>query len=55
MKKASPALKGAANVIEGAAKREEKIGSILKLFAPFTTTRNGPFSCANVRAARARA
>jgi long-chain acyl-CoA synthetase len=54
MKKASPALKGAANAIEGAAKREEKIGAIMKLFAPFTTEKNGPFSCANVREARAR-
>ncbi len=54
MKKASPALKGAANALEKAAKQEEKIGAIMKLFAPFTTSRNGPFSCANVREARAR-
>jgi long-chain acyl-CoA synthetase len=54
LNKASPALKGAAHAIEGAAKREEKIGMIMKLFAPFTTEQNGPFSCANVRAGHAR-
>jgi len=54
MKKATPALHAAAHAIEGVAKREEKIGAIMKLFAPFTTEQNGPFSCANVREARAR-
>ncbi len=54
MRKATPALKPAADAIEGAAKREEKIANILKLFAPFTANQNGPFSCANVRAAQAR-
>ncbi|MGO8996184.1 MAG: AMP-binding protein [Polyangiaceae bacterium] len=54
MRKTAPALKPAADAIEGAAKREEKIAGILKLFAPFTAKQNGPFSCANVRAAHAR-
>jgi long-chain acyl-CoA synthetase len=54
MRKATPALKPAADALEGAAKREEKIAEILKLFAPFMAKQNGPFSCANVRAAHAR-
>ena len=54
LRKAAPALKPAADALEGAAKREEKIANILKLFAPFTANQNGPFSCANVRAAHAR-
>jgi long-chain acyl-CoA synthetase len=54
IRKTAPALKPAADALEGAAKREEKIANILKLFAPFTANQNGPFSCANVRAAHAR-
>jgi long-chain acyl-CoA synthetase len=54
LRRTAPALKPAADAIESAAKREEKIAAILKLFAPFTAHQNGPFSCANVRAAYAR-
>src|SRR5262249_10818798 len=51
LKKAAPFFKPAAKVLEGAAKREEKIGAIMKLFAPFTARPNGPFDCSNTRAA----
>lgn len=44
----------AANALEGAARQEERIEHILRLFAPFTVDQKGPFSCANVRAAYAR-
>ncbi|HEY2514140.1 MAG TPA: AMP-binding protein, partial [Polyangiaceae bacterium] len=54
VKKSAPALKPAAAALEKAARGEEKIAGILKLFAPFTAQQNGPFSCANVRAASAR-
>ncbi len=54
IRKNAPALKPAADALEGAARREEKIAGILKLFAPFTAQQNGPFSCANVREAHAR-
>ena len=50
----APALEPAAKALEGAARREEKIADILKLFVPFTARQNGPFACANVRAAHAR-
>lgn len=46
--------KPAATALEGAARQEEKIDHIIRLFAPFTWDQKGPFSCANVRAAYAR-
>ncbi len=51
---AASVLKPAAKTLEGFAAQEQKIGDILMLFAPFTTVENGPFSCANTRAAFAR-
>ena len=59
MKKAAvgpmaPMLRPAAKTLDGLAAQEKKIGDILTLFAPFTTVENGPFSCANTRAAFAR-
>src|SRR5258706_2335531 len=54
LRKTAPFLKPAAQAIESAAKREEKIGAIMKLFAPFTARPNGPFECTNTRAALAR-
>ncbi len=44
----------AAHVLESAARQEERIDHILRLFAPFTIEAKGPFSCANTRAAFAR-
>jgi long-chain acyl-CoA synthetase len=44
----------AAHALEGAARQEEKIDHIIKLFAPFTWDQKGPFSCANTRSAYAR-
>ena len=44
----------AAKALESAARQEEKIDHILRLFAPFTYEQKGPFSCANTRAAYAR-
>lgn len=46
--------KPAANALESAARTEEKIDHIIRLFAPFTWEQKGPFSCANTRAAYAR-
>jgi len=44
----------AAKALEDAARQEERIDFILRLFAPFTIDAKGPFSCANTRAAYAR-
>ena len=44
----------AASALENAARTEEKIDHIIRLFAPFTWDQKGPFSCANTRAAYAR-
>jgi long-chain acyl-CoA synthetase len=44
----------AAKALESAAKQEEKIDHIIRLFMPFTWDQKGPFSCANTRAAYAR-
>ena len=44
----------AASALESAARTEEKIDHIIRLFAPFTWDQKGPFSCANTRAAYAR-
>lgn len=44
----------AASALEGAARTEEKIEHVLRLFMPFTWDQKGPFSCANTRAAYAR-
>lgn len=44
----------AAKVLEDAARQEDKIEHILRLFQPFTWEQKGPFSCANTRAAWAR-
>jgi long-chain acyl-CoA synthetase len=41
--------------LEGIAKTEKKVGEIMNLFAPFTLLKNGPFSCANTKAAYDRA
>lgn len=46
--------KPVASTLESAARQEEKIDHIIRLFAPFTWDQKGPFSCANVRAAYAR-
>jgi long-chain acyl-CoA synthetase len=50
----APFLRPVAKGLESMGAREEKIANILKLFEPFTADSNGPFSCANVRAAYAR-
>jgi long-chain acyl-CoA synthetase len=52
--KQAPQLRPAAKMLEGLSYQEEKIADIIRLFAPFTATNKGPFSCANVRAAHAR-
>jgi long-chain acyl-CoA synthetase len=44
----------AASALESAARQEEKIDHIIRLFMPFTWDQKGPFSCANVHAAYAR-
>jgi long-chain acyl-CoA synthetase len=41
--------------LEGMAKQEQRVGGLMNLFAPFTSLRNGPFSCANTQAAYDRA
>lgn len=51
---ASKVARPAAKALENAAKTEEKIDFIIKLFAPFTWNQKGPFSCANTRSAFAR-
>jgi long-chain acyl-CoA synthetase len=50
----APFLRPVAKSLESMGAREEKIANILKLFEPFTHGDNGPFSCANVRAAYGR-
>jgi long-chain acyl-CoA synthetase len=54
VRKTAPALAPAARALEGAARREEKIGEIQELFEPFSSTLIGPFDCSNTRAAYAR-
>ncbi len=54
MRKTVPALAPAARLLERGADREAKAGQIQELFAPWTTTRLGPFDCSNTRAAHAR-
>jgi long-chain acyl-CoA synthetase len=54
LKKAPGPGKAAASTLESAARTEEKIDHIIRLFAPFTWNQKGPFSCANTRAAYAR-
>jgi long-chain acyl-CoA synthetase len=49
-----PALKPAANALSSLRAQEEKITNIMRLYSPFTTEQNGPFDCANTRAAFAR-
>jgi long-chain acyl-CoA synthetase len=51
---ASALARPAAQALEGAARTEEKIDHIIRLFMPFTWEQKGPFSCANVHAAYAR-
>jgi long-chain acyl-CoA synthetase len=46
--------KPTAAALENAARREEKIDHIIRLFIPFTWEQKGPFSCVNTRAAYAR-
>ena len=43
--------KPAASILEDAARQEEKIDFIIRLFQPFTWDQKGPFSCANTHAA----
>lgn len=50
-----PVLKGGAKALDGLAKTEDKIAEIMELFVPFMHEQVGPFSCANTRAAYARA
>jgi long-chain acyl-CoA synthetase len=52
--KTVPALKPMAKSIDGFASQQRKVGEVLRVFAPFTTVQNGPFSCANTRSAFAR-
>jgi long-chain acyl-CoA synthetase len=47
-------LKPAAKAVAGFSAEQAKIGEIMDLFSPFTSHPNGPFSCANTRAAYAR-
>jgi long-chain acyl-CoA synthetase len=47
-------MRGVAKQLEGVAGMQEKVGDIMKLFAPFTFFAKGPFSCENTRAAYAR-
>jgi long-chain acyl-CoA synthetase len=54
VRRAAPALAPAATALERGADREGKIAEIQQLFAPWTTTRLGPFDCSNARAAHAR-
>jgi long-chain acyl-CoA synthetase len=49
-----PMFAGAAKALAGVSSQEEKIASIMTLFIPFTSDLNGPFDCANTRAAFAR-
>ena len=51
---AAKVARPAAKALESAARQEEKIDHILKLFAPFTWDQKGPFSCENTRQAYAR-
>jgi long-chain acyl-CoA synthetase len=51
---AAPGLGAAAGALDRAANREGRIAEIQEVFAPFTTTRIGPFDCSNTRAAYAR-
>ncbi len=46
--------KAANKTLENAAKTEEKIDEIMRLFSPFTGDQKGPFSCDNTRSAYAR-
>ena len=48
------ALKSVAKTVDAAAAREEKVGDILRLYAPFTAEMRGPFDCSNTRAAWSR-
>ena len=52
--KRAPFLRPLASSLESMGAREDKIANVLKLFEPFTSDTNGPFSCANVRSAYAR-
>jgi long-chain acyl-CoA synthetase len=54
VRKAAPGLGAAASALDRAASRQEKIANVQEVFAPFTTTRLGPFDCSNTRAAYAR-
>src|ERR1700690_2536496 len=54
VRRAAPGLRAAAGTLDRAADREGRIADIQEVFAPFTTTRLGPFDCSNTRAAHAR-
>jgi long-chain acyl-CoA synthetase len=54
VRKAAPGMRAAASALERAANRERKVADVQEVFAPFTTTRMGPFDCSNTRAAYGR-
>jgi long-chain acyl-CoA synthetase len=54
MKQTAPALAPAASALEGVARNQARVAEILTLFEPFDTRVNGPFDCANARAAYGR-
>ena len=54
VRKAAPGMRAAAGALERAANRERKVADVQEVFAPFTTTRMGPFDCSNTRAAYGR-
>ncbi|MDP9001522.1 MAG: AMP-binding protein, partial [Myxococcota bacterium] len=54
VRRVAPGFETAAKALDRAASREGKIAEIQDVFAPFTTTRLGPFDCTNTRAAYAR-
>jgi long-chain acyl-CoA synthetase len=54
VKQTVPALAPAASALEGVARNQARVAEILTLFEPFDTRVNGPFDCANARAAYAR-
>jgi long-chain acyl-CoA synthetase len=51
VRKAAPALAPAASLLEGVARSQARVAEILTLFEPLDSRVNGPFDCANVRAA----
>ncbi|MGA7124343.1 MAG: AMP-binding protein, partial [Polyangiaceae bacterium] len=54
VRKSAPGLAAAASALDRVANREAKVAEVQEVFAPFTTTRIGPFDCSNTRRAYAR-